>query len=69
MFTPSRRRPPGSIRRHWLAMFAAGLDPETAGNLTAYALGLRPTRGGWTPAELARLAFLRWLYRRRDRLR
>ncbi len=37
-----------------------GHDPVTASNLTAYALGLHPTRSGWTTFELEHLVALRW---------
>ena len=38
-----------------------GLSPEEAGNLVGRAVGVAPIRGGWTPVQLERLLFLRWL--------
>src|SRR2546426_3040181 len=40
---------------------ARGLAAREAGNLTAYLVGLRPVRTGWTAAEIDRLLFLRYL--------
>jgi hypothetical protein len=38
-----------------------GLSRTEAGNLAALSLGIAPTSGGWTVAELDGLQFVRWL--------
>jgi hypothetical protein len=49
----------GSLRATWLALQRLGLSESAAGNVLAWALGLRPVRSGWTPEELAHVLFLR----------
>ena len=58
------RVPANEARVLYRRLTAAGLDSARAGNLTAVAFGLRPTRVAWSMGEISALLFLRELVQR-----
>jgi hypothetical protein len=58
---PGRLRRGGGVGALYDGLRRRGLSREEAGNFVGRAVGVGPIRGGWTPAELERLLFLRWL--------
>jgi hypothetical protein len=61
-----RRRTARTTYVRWLHK---GMTPREAGNLTAAGIGLRPVETGWTPVQIERVLWLRWLWERGEQFK